>query len=273
MRSVIERIAIGAVLGGVLGALPLSSVGAETAAVVLSATGSSFAESATDRRSLECQGVVADGERIVTDETSRAGLQAGDLYVQLDPSSSVAIGRTEAGAPSIEVISGRVRLVDTGAGAGPAFEIRTPDSRATGRGNDTEVTVSNQGTEFCEAAADLDVALREGDGSLVARPGQCVAARAGEPLTTAPGGGSQIALSGAEGCIEVAAVDHFLPDVAAPPPTIGLAPLDPPRQIWRPRDSRANPSLVRRSRPSGNGGGDPGFGGGTGPAGGGETPQ
>lgn len=273
MRSVIERIVIGAVLGGVLGTLPLSSAGAETAAVVLSATGSSFAESATDRRPLACQGVVADGERIVTDESSRAGLLAGDVYVQLDPSSSVAIGRTEAGALSIEVISGRVRLVDTGAGDGAPFEIRTPDSRAAGRGNDTEVHVSSQGTEFCEAAADLDVALREGNGSLVARPGQCVTARAGEPLSTAPGGGSRIALSGAEGCIEVAAVDHFLPDVAAPPPTIELAPLDPPRQIWRPRDSRPNPAPVRRSRPSGGGNGGGGFGFGTGPAGTGGTPQ
>jgi len=179
MRSVIGRIVFGAVLGGVLGTLPLSSASAETAAVVLSATGSSFAESATDRRSLECQGVVADGERIVTDESSRAGLLAGDVYVQLDPSSSVAIGRTEAGALSLEVISGRVRLVDTGTGDGSPFEIRTPDSRAAGRGNDTEVTVSSQGTEFCEAAADLDVTLREGNGSLVARPGQCVTARAG----------------------------------------------------------------------------------------------
>jgi hypothetical protein len=237
MRSVIERMVLGVVLGGVLGALPLFSAGAETAAEVLSTTGGVFAEGAEGRQPLQCNGVLRDGERVVTDEGSRAGLQLGDVYVQLDKGTSVIIRRTEAGAPSLEILSGRVRLVDTGSGAGPLFEILTPDSHATGRGNDTEVTVSRVGTEFCEAAADLDVALRDGSGSLLARAGQCVTARGGEPLATAPRGESRIALSGAEGCIKVAVADHFLPDVAGPPPTIGLAPLDPDRLTYGPCDN------------------------------------
>jgi hypothetical protein len=273
MRSVIERIVLGAVLGGVLGALPLFSAGAETAAEVLSATGSALAVSAEGQRPLECSGLVRDGERIVTDESSRAGLLAGDVYVQLDHATSVIVRRTEAGAPLLEITSGRVRLVDTSAGDGSAFEIRTRDSRAAGRGNDTEVTVSQLGTELCEARADLDVAGLDGDGSLVARPGQCVTAHGGEPLVTAPRGESRIALSGAEGCIQVAVVDHFLPDVAAPPPTIGLAPLDPDRMTYGPCDDpgsgcmRINPAAGVVRRPTRNGGdnGGGGFGFNTGP--------
>jgi len=271
MRSVIERIVLGVVLGGVLGALPLYSASAETVAEVLSATDGAFVEAAEGRQPLQCDGLLRDGERIVTGEGSRAGLQVGEVYVQLDQGTSVIIRRTEAGAPSLEILSGRVRLVDTGIEEGSLFEILTPDSRAAGRGIDTEVVVSQQGTEFCEAAADLDVALRDGSGSLLARPGQCVTARGGEPLATAPRGESQIALSGAEGCIEVAVVGHFLPDVAAPPPTIGLAPLDPDRRTYGPCNDpgsgcmRIQPRGVR-STPSGNGRKFPGhFGFNTGP--------
>jgi hypothetical protein len=270
MRSVIERIVLGVVLGGVLGALPLFSA---SAAEVLSTTGDAFVEGAEGRQPLQCNGLLRDGERIVTGEGSRAGLQVGEVYVQLDQGTSVIIRRTEGGAASLEIVSGRVRLVDTAIGEGPLFEILTPNSRAAGRGFDTEVVVSQQGTEFCEAAADLDVALRDGSGSLLARPGQCVTARGGEPLATAPGGERQIALSGAEGCIEVAVVGHFLPDVAAPPPTIGLAPLDPDRRTYGPCDDpgsgcmRIQPKGVPRavSRNGGNGGGQHFFFG-TGPA-------
>jgi hypothetical protein len=270
MRSVIERIVLGAVLVGVLGTLPLLSAGAETAAEVLSATGTAFAEGAEGQRSLSCQGLVGEGERIVTNQGSRVGLMAGDLYVQVEPGTSVTLGRTAAGAPSLEITSGRVRVVDTRAGEGPEFEIRTPDSRAVGRGNDTEVTVSQRGTELCEAAADLKVTKQDGSGSLAARPGQCVTAHGGEALAAAPRGESRIALSGAEGCIEVAAVDHFLPSVAAaPPPTIGLAPMDPERRTYGPCDNGSctgfSPgSILGGGGGGGNGGG--GFGFNTGPA-------
>ena len=113
MRSVIGQIVLGAVLGGVLGTLPLSSAGAETAAEVLSMQGSAFAEGAEGRRSLGCAGLVRDGERIVTDESSRAGLLLGDVYVQLDHATSATIRRTEAGAASLEISAGRVRAVDS----------------------------------------------------------------------------------------------------------------------------------------------------------------
>ena len=272
MRSVIERTVLGAVLGGVLGTLPLFSAGAEPAAEVLSVQGSVLAEGAEGRRSLGCEGLVSDGERIVTDEDSRTGLLVGDVYVQVDHASSLIVRRTEAGAPMLEVTSGRVRVVDTSDGGRSVLEIRTPDCRAEGLGNDTEVTVSHQGTELCEGAADLDVSGRDGNGSLVARPGHCVTARGSEPLATAPRGESRIALSGADGCIKVAVVGLFLPGVAAaPPPTIGLAPLDPDRRTYGPCDEpgscmRVNPVPVSRSRGGNGGNGGGGFGFNTGPA-------
>ena len=231
MRSVFERSALAAVLGGVLCTLPLLPAGAETTGAVISTTGSAYAEGAGGNRSLGCGAPVREGERIVTEAGARMALLAGDVYVQIDQAANLGIGRTAAGAPSIEIASGRVRLVDTRSAGGSPFEIRTPHSQAGGLGTDTEVVVSAARTELCEEAADLDVTAHEGNTSLVARAGQCVTVRSGESPSTAAKGEAKIALAGAEGCIEVAAVDHFTPDVAAPPPTIGLAPIDPDRTL------------------------------------------
>ncbi len=275
MRSVIERIVLVAVLGGVLGALPLVSASAETVADVVSLAGSPLAEGADGSRSLAPKGIVTGGERIVTDGSSQVGLMMGDVYVQLDKSTSVTILRSETGAPSLEVHSGRVRLVDTSAGGDSTFVILTPDSRATGRGSDTEVTVSSSGTKLCEGEADLAVSRRDGSGPLVAQPGQCMTASGAAPLALTPAGGSRLALLGVGG-ITVTAVAHFQPevDVAAPPPTIGLAPLDPGRRSYQPCDfgacMQANPTPTRSSVSGGNGGNGGGFGFNTGP---GEKPD
>jgi hypothetical protein len=224
-----ERIALAAVLGGVLGMLPLLPASAEITGAVISTTGSAYAEGAGGKRSLGCRAQVREGERILTEAGARLALVAGDVYVQIDRAANLVISRTAAGAPSIEIASGRVRLIDTRSAGGSPFEIRTPHSQASGLGTDTEVVVSGAQTELCEGAADLDVTTREGNASLVARAGQCVTVGSGESPSTAAKGAATIALAGAEGCIQVAAVDHFTPDVAAPPPTIGLAPIDPDR--------------------------------------------
>jgi hypothetical protein len=229
MRSVFERIALAAVLGGVLGMLPLLPASAEITGAVISTTGSAYAEGAGGKRSLGCRAQVREGERILTEAGARLALVAGDVYVQIDRAANLGIGRNAAGAPSIEIASGRVRLIDTRSAGGSPFEIRTPHSQASGLGTDTEVVVSGARTELCEGAADLDVTAREGNASLVARAGQCVTVSSGDSPSTAVKGEATIALAGAEGCIKVAAVNHFTPDVAAPPPTIGLAPIDPDR--------------------------------------------
>ena len=91
MRSVFERIALVAVLGGVLGMLPLLPAGAETLGTVVSTAGDAFVESADGRRPLDCGASVGAGERIVTQAGARLSLVAGDVYLQLDPGASVAI--------------------------------------------------------------------------------------------------------------------------------------------------------------------------------------
>jgi hypothetical protein len=229
-----ERIALVAVLGGVLGMLPLLPAGAETMGSVVSTAGDAFVEGADGRRPLDCGAAVGAGERIVTAAGARLALVAGDVYLQMSPGAGAAVGRTAAGAPSIEISSGQVRLVDMRPAGAPPLVIATPHSQASGFGTDTEVTVSGAGSELCEAAADLEVTALEGDASIVARRGECVTLGSGAAPSTAPKGAPRIALAGAEGCIEVAAVDHFTPGVAAPPPTIGLAPLDPDRRVYGP---------------------------------------
>ena len=235
MRKVCERIALLAVLVGVLGTLPSQQAAAETVGSVISTTGEAYAEGADSRRPLECGTPIEFGERIVTPPGARAGLSAGDVYLQLDGGTDVAIVRAADGTLSFDLRSGSVRILDARDG-GAALVVKTAAATATGTGIDAEVRIGDAGTTFCESAASLDV---QGGGATTTAPtGQCVTIAADGSATTSPKSGDEIALAGADGCFDVAVVDHFTPDVAlaGAPSTISLAPIDPDRTLFSPCD-------------------------------------
>jgi hypothetical protein len=235
MRKVCERIALVVVLVGVLGTLPFQAV-AETVGSVISTTGEAYAEGPSGQRPLECATPVELGETLVTPDGARAALLAGDVYLQLDGGSAVAIRRGADGAPAFDVLRGRVRILDTRE-SGPALAAKTAGALASGTGTDTEIRIDTGGAQFCESAASL--ALQTGSGaSATLASGQCVTVSPDGSTANSDKPAEEIKLAGAEGCFDVALVDHFTPGVSAPAaPTISLAPIDPDRSPLDPCDT------------------------------------
>jgi hypothetical protein len=158
-------------------------------ASVMSATGTSYIVGEGGKRKVACKEIIGVGERIVSEEGARVGVAVGDVYMQLDD-ANVAVGLTAAGAPSLDVDSGRVRLLDSRPDATSPLAIRTPHCESHGLGTDTEMWVSELSTELCENAARLDVTARPGNESVMVKPGECVTLPAGgSPVVSARGAG------------------------------------------------------------------------------------
>ncbi len=235
MRKVCERIALFAVLVGVLGTLPAQRAAAETVGSVISTSGQAYAEGPAGRRPLECGTPIEAGERVVTPEGALVGLLAGDVYVQLDGGTNLGIDRGADGTPSFDLTSGRARILDTREGGAPLV-VKTPGATASGAGTDTEIAIGDTGTEFCEDSGNLELQPSTGS-SLIAGAGQCVTLAADGSATASQKTAEAIKLAGADACFDVAIVDHFTPGVAAPSAaTISLAPIDPDRRIFGPCD-------------------------------------
>lgn len=235
MRNVCGQYALVAVLVGVLGTLSSQRAAAETVGSVISTSGGAYAEGPAGRRSLECGTPIESGERVVTPDGARVGMLAADIYLQLDSGSDVGVEVGAEGAASFDLRSGQIRIVDTREG-GTALVVGTPGGNARGAGIDTEIRIAADTTQFCEAAAELD--LRSDSGSnATAQPGHCVTLAADGSLAASARGGDEIDLAGAQGCFDVAVLDHFTPGVAAASATtISLAPIDPDRTLFGPCD-------------------------------------
>lgn len=220
-----------AALGAALGALVAGAALAETSGTVLSAHGAAHAHGADGRRSLDCGDVVREGERVVTGADGHAALSVGELYVQVGPASGLRLGPEGR----LLVQQGLVRAVDLGEEGAPA-ELRTPHAWLQGAGFDAEILVDDGRSELCEGLGTPEVGRTAASGRTRIEPGRCAIADAGD-LRVAPRGEERLALSGAEGCVDVDVASHFQPaDVAAPPPALDLFPLDPDKRTFHPCD-------------------------------------
>jgi hypothetical protein len=229
------------------------------AAEVVALSGEAWVEEATGRRALACGDLVADGERVVVSPEGSLGLLSVASYAQLEPGSTARFALTVAGAASIDLEAGRMRLVDTGNDPeAPLQRLTAPGVEAHGRGGDTEIYILDEKTDryamLCEWAEPILVA-RPGapDVTLRAEPGACAVAKADEPIyktrahderiplalagpdaaspgprrdPRAPGGPGTCPTGEMPGSL---AADRLSPtDVAAAPPPTGLLAPAPP---------------------------------------------
>lgn len=265
MRTKAVRTGGAALAGIALGALLAGAALAETTGEVLSARGEAHVQGPEGRRSLDCGEPIREGERVVTGSGGDAALGVGDLYVQVGPGAVLRLG------PQGELLveRGLVRVVDLGEGGGDAAaRVRTPHAVVRGSGVDAEIRVEASRSEVCEGLGRLRVGRVDASGSTRVEAGQCGIV---EPtgITVQPRGAERLALSGAEGCVDVAIATHFQPtDVAAPPPSLDLFPLDPDKRTFNACEAngcgggvqvRTAPTPPTPPQP-------PGFGFGTGPA-------
>jgi hypothetical protein len=162
--------------------------GVAGAAEVVALRGEAWVEEASGRRALACGDIVADGERVTVSPDGSLGMLSVASYAQLESGSTARLGRTIAGAPSIDLEAGRVRLVDTGSDPqAPLQRLAAPGVEAHGRGGDTEVYVLDEKAGryamLCEWGEPLEVARPDApDATLHAAPGECAVAKADEPI-------------------------------------------------------------------------------------------
>jgi len=260
-RNRIGRAAGAAVLGGLL-ALPAASAPGDTVGSVLSASGAAHIEGPEGRRPLGCGESVREGERIVTTSGATVSVTAGDTYLQVARDTVVRMD----GSGRFQLERGLARFIDVADGANE-IAVGTPHGQLTARGGDTEVSVNAGQAEFCERGRAVEVSAGSTRETLARA--QCATAQGGS-IRLAPAGDSRVALSGAQGCIDIAVMNHLSPtDVAAPPPSVGLYPFDPDKRTYQPCDAAGScgaivvPMGTRSPDPTPD---PPSFGFGTGPA-------
>lgn len=180
---------------------------------------------------------VAAGATVRTSADSRIGLLVSQIYVQLDPDSSLEIQRDASGHVKLALERGAARIVDTRANPVPA-ELTAAGATASVAGGDSEYYVlaekSGRFAMFCEWTGPLHVT--RDSSSVNAGPEQCVLARPHEPLYAANGHEHQIPLLPLpEAAFADPASLHFdSTDVAAGPPGLGFG--EPILPIERQRD-------------------------------------
>jgi hypothetical protein len=202
-------------------------------------------QASVEGRSLQRGDSVHSGEAVRTGADSRAGLFAGELYVQLDPESLVRFERGPDGQVVVALEVGRARIIDTRAeGAVPA-SIRAGGGVAAVTGGDTEVYVlqekAGRYAMFCDWDRPLQIARHSHQ--LGIGPGDCALVKPGEAPYVARGHDHQIPLMplqgvGPRGLPDVAAGHFNVPVAAALGLPAFLGPLD---AGGLPRDPCDNP--------------------------------
>jgi hypothetical protein len=170
-------------------------------------------------RALARGDAIENGAVVSTDASSRVGLFAGEIYVQLDPESAVRFERDEQNRVQVELEAGRARIVDT-RGSGEPGTVAAGGGEARIEGGDKEVYLLSEKTGryamFCDWTAPLAVSGNQRDAS--ADPGDCILVKPGEAPYAARGHDHQIPLlSGPDDGPADLLVSRFGPDVAAGP--------------------------------------------------------
>lgn len=220
------------------------------AAQVVALQGSATAGSST----LAVGDSIAAGSVIRTGVDSRVGILASQIYVQLDPQSSLTLERDASGLVRMALGEGRARVVDTRTNPAPAG-LSVVDSTATIAGGDAEFYILNEKSGryamFCEWSSPLTVT--RDPKSLSAGPNQCVLAKPHEPLYSAKGHDHQIPLLPLPYTAAFAdpVADRFdTTDVAAGPPGMGFGdPISPPDYQRDPCDVPGSGCATGRSAP------------------------
>lgn len=261
--NTLRSIGRGILLGGALVALPWASLAA--AGDILSARGPVHATGPEGSREIAAGGELAAGEGVATGAGGSAAISVGELWIEMGPETAL----TFAPDGSVSVTRGIARVVDlSDAGA----TIHTPHALIQVGGSDTEILVEGERSQVCERRHAIRVALASDQVNTTETPvDRCAVAEAGA-LAFVEAGAERLALSGAQ--VDVAVASHFSPtDVAAPPPSLDLFPLDPDKRTFLPCDDPGScggavtvlqaptPRLAPQPTPK-----PPSFGFGTGPA-------
>jgi len=176
---------------------------------------------------------IAVGETVTTGEDSRLGVVAGELYVQLDPSSTVRFERGPDGRVVVVLEAGRARIVDTREDPAAAAAVTAEGGAANLAGADVEVYVLDEkaGRYAMFCTWDAPVVVARDARRLAVDPGDCALVKPGEPAYLARGHAHQIPLAGIDGPEGVYRVARgsFLAPVAAGPLLAGFpGPVAPP---------------------------------------------
>jgi hypothetical protein len=194
----------------------------EPAARVLALEGSATANGA----SLAVGDPIASGATIQTTSGSRVGILASQIYVQLDPESSLQLDRDASGQVQMALTEGRARVVDTRADP-TAAKLKVVDTTASIAGGDSEYYIlaekGGRYAMFCEWSGPLTVT--RDPKTVTAGPNQCVLAKPHEPIYAAQGHDHQIPLLPLPA--DVVFAPEFNPDVAAGPQGLAFDPLLP----------------------------------------------
>jgi len=221
----VRRSALGA---GVLASLVLALPAAAQSVSVLSAADGAR----LDGRPPACNAPLAPGARLTTTAESAVSLAAGDVYIHVDRRSRVNVEADE----TLHLEAGSLRLVDARNGSAGAFALRTPHAQIRGTGMDAEVLVENGWSRACAVRGEVELVNRITSDTTRLREGECArtgAAGGTQRLQAQP----RLPLPDARGCVDVAIASQFTPtDVAAPPPSFELFPLDPDKRTFGPCD-------------------------------------
>jgi hypothetical protein len=183
-------------------------------------------------RPLACGDPILAGDLVETSAGARVGVLQGDVMTYLDESSALRMGATAGAAPDATLEKGRVRRIDPRDGGAEA-RLGALETQVAGVGNDLEAYILTEKVGpyamFCEWDAPL--AAERGPQHLTLGPGECVIAKAAEPLYLAKAHEQRIAAAPDEVCgpdpaliaaLAGAPARHLSPaDVAAGP--VGLA--------------------------------------------------
>jgi len=163
------------------------------------------------RRALACGDAIGEGDRVVTGPGARVGLQAKDVFAQIEGGSEVTVTRGKDGAPKVAVDKGnaRVRRMDVAGARKGKGRLASPGDCAQGR---------NVPPPLALGSNDLDKLI----GSPADRfsPTDVAAAPPGPP-GVAPGNPGPVGVCVVSPCATGASSPP-------PPPTQGLTPVEQP---------------------------------------------
>jgi len=189
-----HRFAIGvpvvAVAAALAGAVAGSAAADETIGRVVAVRGEVTAQApGGEPRTLRCDDPIYAGDQLSTAADGRLGVLSGGIYSGIGEKSAMRIDSTEAGAPSLDLQRGHLRVVDAESGAQAPARLETPGLVAQNAGHDTEALVFPEKAWKVSmvCAYDDPVAVTraaKGDGTS-AEPGTCAVDKPREPLFTA----------------------------------------------------------------------------------------
>ena len=195
--------------------------------IVVALSGDVFAESdecgVRARRPLVCGALVYDGDRVITGAGAAVAFEMQKTRVQVAADSELRVATDASDAPDLELLRGRVRVVDPDAAVDPGRRLATAELVSTGRGDTEAIAIAGQRSTICEYARPLALKPTGGGAGHTLAPGACSGANFAALDATSVG----VSLLDAERCELASRFDPV--DVAsAPAPGAFPSPVPPP---------------------------------------------